>query len=94
MAKKKVFCLPLQWPKFIELVPQSPYSPDMTSNDYHLFLNLKELLDGQRFWSNSELIAAVNGYFDDMNRRLLKNISFFFVRPRSYRTILVLLTLF
>jgi [histone H3]-lysine36 N-dimethyltransferase SETMAR len=50
-----------------ELVPHSAYSPDLAPSDYHLFPNLKKWLGGKRFSTNSEVIAAVNGYFEDLD---------------------------
>ncbi|XP_033225877.1 uncharacterized protein LOC117178558 [Belonocnema kinseyi] len=49
-----------------ELVPQPPYSPDLTPSDYYLFLNLKRWLTGKRFYSNEEHIAETEAYFGDL----------------------------
>jgi len=46
-----------------ELLEHPPYSPDLASSDFSLFPKLKIFLDGQRFSSNQEAIAAVEGYF-------------------------------
>ena len=46
-----------------KLVSHSPYSPDLACSDYYLLQNLKELLGGNNFGSNSEVIEAVTGYF-------------------------------
>jgi histone-lysine N-methyltransferase SETMAR len=43
-----------------------PYSPDLAPSDFHLFPKLKIFLAGQRFSSNQEVIAAVEGYFADL----------------------------
>jgi hypothetical protein len=37
-------------------------------SDFHLFPKLKLLLAGQRFSSNQEAIAAVEGYFADLTK--------------------------
>lgn len=50
-----------------ELVPHAPYSPDMAPSDYHLFPNLKKWLGGQKFSTDSEVIDAVNSYFEDLD---------------------------
>lgn len=50
-----------------ELLPHPPYSPDLAPCDYHLFPNLKKWLGGQRFSNNEEVIAAVDGYFEDLD---------------------------
>jgi hypothetical protein len=40
-----------------------PYFPDLAPSDFCLFPKLKIFLAGQRFFSNQEVIAAVEGYF-------------------------------
>lgn len=55
-----------------ELVTHSPYPPDLAPSDYHLFLNLKKFLGGKRFSSNFKVIAAVNGYFEDLDSSTYK----------------------
>jgi histone-lysine N-methyltransferase SETMAR len=52
-----------------ELLGHPPYSPDLAPSDFCLFPKLKLFLAGQRFSSNQEAIAAVEGYVAD----LLKN---------------------
>ena len=47
-----------------ELVNHRPYSPDLVSNEYYLFKNLKKWLGGKRLASNSEVIDSVNSYFE------------------------------
>jgi histone-lysine N-methyltransferase SETMAR len=49
-----------------ELLEHPPYSPDLAPSDFHLFPKLKIFLAGQRFPSNKETIAAVEGYFADL----------------------------
>jgi hypothetical protein len=39
----------------------------LAPSDFHLFPKLKIILGGQRFSSNQEAIAAVEGYFADLN---------------------------
>lgn len=49
-----------------EMVPHPPYSPDLAPSDFHLFPNLKKWLGGQRFFCDSEVRDAVNGYFEGL----------------------------
>jgi len=49
-----------------ELLDHPPYSPDWVPSDFCLFPKLKLFLAGQRFSSNQEAIAAVEGYFADL----------------------------
>jgi histone-lysine N-methyltransferase SETMAR len=49
-----------------ELLKHPPYSPDLSPSDYYLFPKLKLFLAGQRFSSNQEAIAAVEGYLADL----------------------------
>ena len=49
-----------------ELLEHPPYSPDLAPSDLCLFPELKLFLAGQRFFSNQEVIAAVDGYFADL----------------------------
>jgi hypothetical protein len=41
------------------LVPQPPYSPDLTPCDFFLFGYLKQHLEGKYFTSEDQVIAAV-----------------------------------
>jgi len=49
-----------------ELLEHPPCSPDLALSDFCLFPKLKLFLAGQRFSSNQEAIAAVEGYFADL----------------------------
>jgi histone-lysine N-methyltransferase SETMAR len=49
-----------------ELLEHPPYSTDLALSDFHLLPKLKIFLAGQRFLSNQEVIAAVEGYFQDL----------------------------
>jgi histone-lysine N-methyltransferase SETMAR len=51
-----------------ELLEHPPYSPDLAPSDFYLFPKLKIFLAGQRFSSNQEAIAAVEGYFADLTK--------------------------
>jgi histone-lysine N-methyltransferase SETMAR len=49
-----------------ELLKHPPYSQDLAPSDFYLFPKFKLFLAGQRFSSNQEAIAAVEGYFADL----------------------------
>ena len=55
-----------------ELLEHPPCSPDLAPSDFSLSLSLfpklKLFLAGQRFSSNQEAIAAVEGYFADLTK--------------------------
>jgi histone-lysine N-methyltransferase SETMAR len=51
-----------------ELLEHPPCSPDLAPSDFYLFPKLKIFLTGQRFSSNQEAIAAVEGYFADLTK--------------------------
>jgi histone-lysine N-methyltransferase SETMAR len=46
-----------------ELLEHPPCSPYLAPSDFYLFPKLKLFLASQRFSSNQEAIAAVEGYF-------------------------------
>jgi len=56
------------WQWHYELLEHSPYSPDLAPSDFNLFPKLKLFLAGQRFSSNLEATAAVEGYFADLTK--------------------------
>ena len=45
-----------------ELLPHTPYSPDLAPSDYWLLADLKKMLQGKRFGSNEEVIAETEAY--------------------------------
>jgi len=45
-----------------------PYSPDLAPSDFNLFPKFKLSLAGQRFSSNQEATAAVEGYFAELTK--------------------------
>jgi len=51
-----------------ELLEHPPYSPDLVPSDFCLFPKLKLFLADQRFSSNQDAIAAVEGYFADLTK--------------------------
>ncbi len=50
-----------------DVFQHSPYSPDLTPSDYHLFLQLKSALGGLRFQSNAEVIAWCRKFFQNLD---------------------------
>ena len=55
-----------------ELLPHPPYSPDLAPSDYYLFADLKEMLQGKRFYSNEEVITETNAYFEAKDKSFYK----------------------
>ncbi|KAJ0169391.1 hypothetical protein K1T71_014978 [Dendrolimus kikuchii] len=55
-----------------ELLPHPPYSPDLAPSDYYLFADLKKMLQRKRFYSNEEVIAETNAYFEANNKSFYK----------------------
>jgi hypothetical protein len=51
-----------------ELLEHPPYFPHMAPSDFYLFPKLKLFLAGQRFSSNQEAVADVEGYFADLTK--------------------------
>ena len=51
-----------------EILPHSPYSPDLATCDYFFFPNMKTWLGGKKFWSNEEIIAATIEYFKGFDK--------------------------
>jgi hypothetical protein len=66
-----------QWEKLrdlrYELLENPPYSPDLAPSDFYLFPKPKIVLAGQRFSSNQEATAAVEGYFADLRKNHNRN---------------------
>ena len=55
-----------------ELLPHPPYSPDMAPSDFYLFADLKKILQGTRFISDDEVIAATEAYFEAKDKSFQK----------------------
>ena len=55
-----------------ELLPYSPYSPDLAPSDFYLFADLKKMLQGKRFSSDDEVIAATEAYFEAKDKSFYK----------------------
>ncbi|GBM57819.1 hypothetical protein AVEN_102115-1, partial [Araneus ventricosus] len=43
-----------------------PYSPDLAPSDFHLFLKLKEFLNGKRYGSDKELENAATTWVNEL----------------------------
>ena len=55
-----------------ELLPHSPYSPDLAPSDFYLFADLKKMLQGKRFSSDDEVITATEAYFEAKDKSFYK----------------------
>ena len=51
-----------------ELLPHSPYSPDLAPSDYWPFAQLKKWLAGRKFHSNNEVITECETYFEGQDK--------------------------
>jgi histone-lysine N-methyltransferase SETMAR len=72
--KKSVLAIEKLRDLHYELLEHPPYSLDLTPSEFCLFPKLKIFLAGQRFSSNQEAIAAVEGYFADINEEPLQEL--------------------
>ena len=50
-----------------EVLPHSPYTPDLAPSNFYLFPKLKTNLRGRNFGSNESVIDAVNEYLGDQD---------------------------
>ena len=55
-----------------ELLPHRPYSPDLAPSDFYLFADLTKMLQGNRFSSDDEVIAATEAYFEAKDKSFYK----------------------
>ena len=55
-----------------ELLPQPPYSPDLSPSDYWLFADLKRMFQGKRLGSNEEVISETEAYFEAKDKSFNK----------------------
>jgi histone-lysine N-methyltransferase SETMAR len=67
-AHKSVLAMEKLRDLYCELLEHPPCSPDLAPSDFCLFPKFKPFLAGQRFSSNQEAIAAVQGYFADLTK--------------------------
>jgi hypothetical protein len=57
------------------LVPQPPYSPDLTPCDFFLFRYLKEHFEGKHVTREDQVIAAVREVFDKIPLQTFQNVT-------------------
>ena len=55
-----------------ELLPYSPYLPVLAPSDFYLFADLKKMLQGKRFSSDDEVIAATEAQFEAKDKSFYK----------------------
>jgi histone-lysine N-methyltransferase SETMAR len=55
------------------VLPHTPYTPDLTPSDFHLFPKLKEHLKGQCFSFHEAVKSAVRKWFQKQNTNFLKD---------------------
>jgi len=52
-----------------KLLSHLPYSPDLAPFDYHVFRSLKDSLRGQTFYSDEQVIHAINDWFEQQDKK-------------------------
>ena len=52
-----------------ELLSHPRYSPNLVPSDYHVFRSLKNLLRGQRFDCDEEVVHAINDWFKVQDKK-------------------------
>ena len=67
VTRKKL--LELGW----EVIPHSPYSPDLAPSDYHLFHSLQNHLNGKTFDSNEAVENELIQFFAPKNQTFYEN---------------------
>jgi histone-lysine N-methyltransferase SETMAR len=67
-ARKSVLAMGKLKDLHYEWLEHPPNSPDLAPTDFCLFQKLQLFLAGQRFSSNQEAIAAVEGYFAELTK--------------------------
>lgn len=56
-----------------ESLPHPSYSPDLAPSDSWLFADLKKMLQRKRFYSNDEVMAATEAYFEAKDKAFYKH---------------------
>ena len=51
-----------------QLLNHPPYSPDLAPTDYHVLRSLKDYVHGHNFYSDEEVIYAVNDWFEQQDK--------------------------
>jgi histone-lysine N-methyltransferase SETMAR len=72
-ARISVLAMGKLWDLHYELLEHPPYFPDLAPSDFYLFSKLKLIPVGQRFSSDQEATAAVEGYFADLTKTHYRN---------------------
>lgn len=55
-----------------ELLPHPPDSPDLSPSNFYLFADIKKMLQGKRFASQDEVIAATEAFFEAKDNAFFK----------------------
>lgn len=53
-----------------EILDHAPYSPDLTTSDYHLFPNMGKIFAGNQYRSVNDVIYSVYNIFDQQNESI------------------------
>ena len=56
-----------------EILSHPPYSPDIASSDYHLFLSLQNFLTGKKFKNEEDVERALVQFFASKDETFFKN---------------------
>ena len=56
-----------------ELIPHPAYSPDLALSDFFLFPNLKKDIRGCHFWSDEEVVTAVEERGNGKDRNFIRS---------------------
>ncbi len=59
-------------PSLLSLSMGCNWGPDPAPSNYWLFADLKKILQGKRFGSNEELIAAIEAYIEAKDKSFYK----------------------
>ena len=51
-----------------DVFPHPPYTPDLAPSDFYLFTKLKTYIRSRNFWSNEDVVDAVNEYLRDQDK--------------------------
>jgi len=52
-----------------QLLNHMPYSPELAPTDYHVLRSLKDSVHGHNFYSDEEVIHAVNDWFEQQDKK-------------------------
>ena len=57
----------------LTVLPHPPYSPDLSPDDFYLFIHLKRALRGRHFSSKDDLQKAVTNFTDEKLSKFFEN---------------------